>query len=143
MPELAGAPRRTAAEILAIWPSATVTVDPSYYGGPLFMVLKEWEDSLPAEPSAPTADDLDDGFNEEDWYAYKYNERRIPLHLATDECHRRVGAGRDRRTLRRPRRRIRDRLLAWSFDGACHLLSERCVSETARACLVHAACLRP
>ncbi|MEV4322396.1 hypothetical protein AB0J37_09220 [Microbispora rosea] len=43
MPELTGAPRRTAAENLTMWPSATVTVDDSYYSGHLFMVVKEWE----------------------------------------------------------------------------------------------------
>ncbi|MFI7632383.1 hypothetical protein [Microbispora rosea] len=85
MPELTGAPRRTAAEILTIWPSATVTVDNSYYGGHLFMVLKEWEDSLLAEPPAPAPDDLEEDFGEEEWYAYQRDERRIPLHLATDE----------------------------------------------------------
>ncbi|SNT57522.1 hypothetical protein SAMN05216276_10676 [Streptosporangium subroseum] len=84
VPELTGSPRRTAVEILAIWPSATMAIDNS---NPvqLFVVLKEWENSLPREPPAPTENDLDEGFDEQQWYEYHYNERRIPLHLATDE----------------------------------------------------------
>nr|WP_150933325.1 hypothetical protein [Microbispora cellulosiformans] len=62
-----------------------MTVDSGYFGGQLFMVLKEWEDALLAEPPAPTPEDLEEDFGEEEWYEYQENERRIPLHLATDE----------------------------------------------------------
>jgi hypothetical protein len=86
MPELTGKPRRTTAEILAIWPSPTMIIDGSYYGGHIFAVLQDWHDNLPAEPPAPTDEELDDLEMDEDaWYEYQYNERRPPLHLVTDE----------------------------------------------------------
>lgn len=84
MPELTGAPRSTAAEILAIWPLATMVVDSNYGPPGLFVVLKEWESSLPNEPPAPAEDVVAEQFSEQEWYEYQYNER-IPLHIATDE----------------------------------------------------------
>lgn len=86
MPALTGTPRRTAAEILARWPNATVVTE-ACPPNTLFAVLKEWEESLPGEPPAPEEEDLaDESFDLAEWEAYQYNECRVPLHLATDEC---------------------------------------------------------
>ncbi|MCO5967504.1 hypothetical protein [Actinoallomurus soli] len=83
MPEMTGSPRRTAAEILTLWPSATMITDTNE-NPDLYVVLKEWRDSLPDHIPYPSEDDLD-GIDVDSWFEYQMCERRIPLYLATDE----------------------------------------------------------
>jgi hypothetical protein len=84
VPILIGSPRRTAAEILAIWPSATMIIDNSGWRH-LYVLLKEWVDTLSTEPPYPTENDLDNYDNDYDqWWEHQYYNR-VLLHLATDE----------------------------------------------------------
>ncbi|WP_449065912.1 hypothetical protein [Planomonospora algeriensis] len=85
MPKLTGQARKTAADILTIWPAATMVVDGSY-GSLVFAVLQQWQDALLDQPPTPSEEELADlEMSEEAWHEYQYNEHRLPLHLVTDE----------------------------------------------------------